>query len=150
MIDRTARDTLAENIRHLVAGLISNDEFESRIPWNSSDSAIREITLGGPWHLYSDMREHRLSGKFSVPKQQREESARWILFLKSDLPYEWPQTSELASLIWLPLHLLTLGYTAKSQQRSFSQQGDMSVWPFLRASDFEIHNKGILHDKQHP
>ena len=31
MIDRVARITLAEQIRHLVAGLTTNDEFEERV-----------------------------------------------------------------------------------------------------------------------
>lgn len=31
MIDRKARDILAENFRHLICGQISNDQFEDRL-----------------------------------------------------------------------------------------------------------------------
>ena len=54
MIDREARTKLAELIRHLVAGIITNDEFDDRRP-NSTDLAIRDVFYWGAWHLYSDV-----------------------------------------------------------------------------------------------
>ena len=136
MIDRQARDQLIENIQHLVAGLISNDEAEDRMPWNSKDPAIQAVFVGGPWQLYSDSHQHKLDGKNKVSEAQQFESARWILFLETDLPYEWPLQNRLSSLLWLPLHLLTLGLTSRYRQNRFSRNGDVSVWPFLRYSDY--------------
>jgi hypothetical protein len=46
MIDRTARNKLAELIRSLSNGLISNDEFESSVP-ESDDLAVRSIDYYG-------------------------------------------------------------------------------------------------------
>ena len=57
MIDRLAHRHLAGGIRHLVAGHITNDEFEDK--WfaptvRSKDPAVREI-FAGVWMLYSDL-----------------------------------------------------------------------------------------------
>ena len=46
MIDRDARNKLAENLRSLASGLITNDEFEDSIP-QSDDKAIIEIFSNG-------------------------------------------------------------------------------------------------------
>lgn len=137
MIGRDARDILAENIRHLVSGVISNDEFEDRVPWKSIDPAVREITLGGPWHLYSDIHAYRLKDEYRVSDAQQTEAARWILFLKSELPYEWPQANRFVDLLWGPLIVLTLGYISRLRRHTFAKHGDISVWPFLRVADFE-------------
>lgn len=137
MIDREARNDLAENIAHLVAGVISNDKFEDRVHFKSMDPAIRGVFFGGPWGLYSDLCEHRLNGVDKLPDALRKEAARWILFLRSDLPYEWPKASAIADLQWLPLNLMTFGYSSTLRQRSFAKKGDFSVWPFFRRSDYE-------------
>ena len=80
MIDREARTELAELIRHLVAGLITNEEFGDRVPSSTEDPAVFEVFFGGAWHLYSDLREYYLKGKHRLPRDLRREVARWILF----------------------------------------------------------------------
>jgi len=47
MIDRSSRNQLAELIRALCAGLISNDQFEDRLPRSSEDPAIYEVFFNG-------------------------------------------------------------------------------------------------------
>lgn len=89
MIDRQARRRASELLRHLGAGLIANDQFEDRFPTASEDVAIDEIRSQA-WFLYSDLREYRLAGKHRLAADARREVARWILFLQSDLEYEWP------------------------------------------------------------
>lgn len=92
MIDRSARNTLAELIHLFIAGRIENFDFENRVP-ESEDFAIREIWWCGCWPLYDDFRSHRLAGKWRIPDESRPEIAKWILFLHSDYEYEWkPQT----------------------------------------------------------
>ena len=91
MIDRESRTQLSELIRHLVAGRMTNDEFESRLSLHSADPAGCEVFLSGAWCLYSDLWEYGLTGKYRLPKQARREAARWILFLTTDLEYEWPR-----------------------------------------------------------
>ena len=89
MIDQRARNRMAELVRHLVAGLITNDEFEDRLP-ASSDPAIHELFYLGVWTLYSDLSDYRLTGADAIGGEERHEVARYILFLKAGLEYRWP------------------------------------------------------------
>jgi hypothetical protein len=78
MIDAQARTRFAGLIRQLVAGLITNDQFEDRLP-QSKDPAVHEVFFSGIWGLYSDLHEYRLVGKDAVPRAARREIARCIL-----------------------------------------------------------------------
>jgi hypothetical protein len=86
MIDRAGRDRLAECIHQLAAGVVTNQEFEDKGEFKSADEAIRAVFWRGPWALYDDFRNYRLRGKHRLSPAVREEAARWVLFLKSDLP----------------------------------------------------------------
>ena len=55
MIDRKARNRLAEDIRHPGAGVIKNVEFEERVLSGSAEPASGAVLRGGPWFLYHDM-----------------------------------------------------------------------------------------------
>lgn len=138
MIDRSARNRLAEGIRHLAAGAISNVEFERSLS-SSNDPAVHAVFIGGPWFLYHDLVRYRLRGAHRLMPAVRREAARWILFLKSDLPYEWPveQRGVVGSLVWVVLNLLTLGFFARRAQQRFAHSGEIAVWPFVRRSDYE-------------
>lgn len=140
MIDRDARNRLAEGIRHLAAGIITNVEFEERALSFSVDPAVHAIFLGGPWFLYHDLMRYRLKGKDRLSPAVRREAARWILFLKTDLPYEWPveRRGLVGSLVWIVVNLLTVGLFARRAQRRFADSGDITVWPFVRRSDYEL------------
>lgn len=89
MVDRKTRRQLAETIRHLVSGRITNDEFEGRIPV-SSGPAIQALFWNGAWRLYDDLREYNLEERDRVADEDRRVIARWVLFLKSDFEYEGP------------------------------------------------------------
>jgi hypothetical protein len=139
MIDRPARNRLAEGIRHLAAGLVDNVEFEDRVLSRSSDPAVRGVFLCGPWFLYHDVVRYRLRGAHRLNPAVRREAARWVLFLKTDLPFEWPVEHRgiLASVAWMVLNLVSMGFFARNSQRQFAQRGDVAVWPFIRRSDYE-------------
>lgn len=148
MIDRTARDRLAEALRALASGLISNDEFEdSRLPHSQDDVAIREIFSRGAWMLYSDTHKYRLTGKNKLDAATRSEVARWILFLKTGLPYEWPVCSTPRMLGMLLANILTLGMANRILISRFEAYGDIDIWPFIRKADYEaaLHNPPYLH-----
>ena len=139
MIDRDARNRLAEGIRHLAMGLIKNFELEEEALSDSADPAVHAVFLGGPWYLSHDLMRYRLSGKNRLCPAVRRDAARWVLFLKTDLPYEWPveRRGFVGACGFVLLNLLTLGFLARKAQRQFARYGDMSVWPFVRRSDFE-------------
>jgi hypothetical protein len=138
MIDRAGRDRLAESIHQLAAGVLTNHEFEDKGEFQSPDSAIRAVFWGGPWLLYDDFRNYRLRGKYRLRPAVRKDAARWVLFLKSDLPYEWPLAQPgLSTVLRAVANLATLGLVARRAQRKFERRGDITVWPFLRRSDYE-------------
>jgi len=137
MVDRDARDRMALLLRRLVTGRITNDEFEDEIPRSPADPAVTAIYRHGAWGLYSDLHQHRLVGRLRLPREERREVARFILFLKSDLEYEWTSPGLLQGLLWTVAGLLTLGWTHRLYRRRLGRQGEVRVWPFLRQEDFE-------------
>lgn len=137
MVDRKSRRQLAELLRHLVAGLITNDEFEARCPWGSNDPAVRQVRDEGAWFLYDDLREHRLTGNHKLSSGDRENVARWIVFLESGLEYEWPVLPIAIRLVLLPVNLVSLGLAGPIVQWHASRSGEAEVWPFRRRSGYQ-------------
>lgn len=90
-VDVDARKELAEALRHLVTGQITNDDFDDRYAdfEHSSDPAIRSIAQFG-WSLYSDTHKYRLRGSLAPSNETKSVAARAILFLQTRLEYEWP------------------------------------------------------------
>jgi hypothetical protein len=136
MIDRQGRTTVAESLRHLVSAQITNDEFEDRLPVSSEDRAVEEISQEA-WYLYSDLWEHRLTGAERLPDEVRRHIARWILFLHSDLEFEWPQWSFGRRFVSSAARLLTFGVLGQEGRRRYERAGDITLWPFLRRGDYE-------------
>lgn len=136
MIDRHARDRLGEAIRALASGQISNDEFERRVP-RSSDPAVRCVYADGVWFLYSDLWGYRLKGERRLSAEQKAEVARWVLFLKTDQAFEWPQPSGWVRMGLLAASLLSFGLAAKIYRRSYQSRGDWPVWPFISRGNYE-------------
>ena len=128
MIDRSARNRLAELLRSLASGMISNDEFEESIPV-SEDKAINEVFFNGGWCLYSDMKEYKLKEKDALEQVVKMEVARWVLFLKSNNEYAWPKVSVLQRA----LHTVSFGLLGTSYAKVWASSGDIDVWPFLKA-----------------
>lgn len=138
MIDRKARDILAKNFRHLICGQISNDQFEDRLK-KSKDAGVCEVFYNGAWPLYDDLHEHKLTGKWAIPEEGKPIAARYILFLKTDLEYEWPRKTGIKEVPWAYLGLFTFGISSLIRNRIMTngERGDKSVWPFYRRSDYE-------------
>lgn len=136
MIDRTSRDILAENIRHLVAGITTNFECEEAIiSVNTKDTAVKEL-VNAIWSLYDDLKEHKLE----VEKFTREDYktfAIFILFLKTNQEYNWPNAAIREPLIRLLANVFTLGIYTRKKDKEFLAAGDIRYWPFLNEEEFE-------------
>ena len=95
-IDRELRRKLSQELRRLVTGRMTNNEFDE--VWyhclESTDEAVREIA-GFGFGLYSSdvLLPYRLKGVHRVDDATRRTVARCVLFLRSNLPYEWPSFS---------------------------------------------------------
>ena len=137
MVDRDARDKMVLLLRQLAAGGITNNEFEDRQPLGSSDPAVAEVFHRGASGFYSDLNEYRLAGRHRLSRSERRELARLILFLKSDLEYEWPCPKLWQELLWMAAGILTLGLAGRLYLRWMSAHGEVRVWPFLRQEDLE-------------
>lgn len=146
MTDRRNREKLAEALRHLATGQISNDEYEDRTELRSSDIAVGEIWRAG-WGMYSDLRTHRLTGKDALTAETKEVIARCILFLHSDLPWEWPTRSFGATLLFAAASTCTLGLLRRREERKYRGAGEFAVWPFFRRADYEtaLRTPKLLH-----
>lgn len=94
MIDATARHDLSLNLRRLVTGRMTNDEFDEFVYFplcDSKDLAVRWIAEFG-YCLYSSdlLKPYRLAGRHAVSTEERQTAARCVLFLRTRLEYEWP------------------------------------------------------------
>src|SRR5690554_6466485 len=165
MVDRERRKKLAFHLRHLAVGLISNDEFEDYVTddvtfgWlpeqyyrskeaKFDDPIIRPM-LELSWCLYSDLKEHKLTGNDRLTDEALKDIARYILFLHSDFEYEWSYLDPTNPLIRfsfkdLLLSILTLGkhYRHKITEREqqfdeFKNTGNYDLWPFIDKDQYE-------------
>jgi len=137
MTDRNARDVLAVELRRLITGRITNDEFEDRVAAavrRSSDAGVRAVRWAA-WALYNDLREHRLVGEYAPTPLVRRRVAIWLLFLKSDAEYEWVDLPFwLQQVLGIP-NLLTFGLVNRVLRLWQRRQGDCDAWPFIRHHD---------------
>lgn len=144
MIDRAGRSRLAESLRHLASGQITNDQFEDAA-WIDSDDAVIDAVKWQAWMLYSDLHEHKLTGSDAVSKSDRRVVARFILFLHSDLEYEWPR-HPLWGITRLLSNVLSLGIIPRYVDNNWKASGDFDAWPFVRQADYEeaLNNPKLL------
>jgi hypothetical protein len=136
MIDRIARDKLADQIRHLVAGLTTNDDFEEEVLAVETDDRAYWAIVDQAWFLYSDLYQHKLRGSHAISKQERRIICTFILFLHSDLEYEWSE-HPCTGFVRIILGMVSLGWLPRYFDERWKLQGDYEVYPFIRLSDFE-------------
>lgn len=137
MIDRRARDELGAALRGLASGRLSNDGFEDRLSravWSSRDPGVRAVRWAA-WTLYDDLHEHRLVGPRALGRHGRRPVARWVLFLKSNDEYQWPELAGWLRLLLLVPNLVTFNLIGRGLARWRDRRGDADVWPFLRRTD---------------
>lgn len=156
---RRARRRLAELIRQLASGRLTNDEFEKASP-RFVDRAVVEI-YEFAWSFYDDLYEHRLLARHRLSPLQRRVFALCVLFLRSDHPYEWPKRAKwlwcrqsLPSSVpwWKPdvaaaAMLPAWGRRARQWRRRLEAEEDRRIrnrtfvddriWPFRRMADLK-------------
>jgi len=93
-MDHDLRQTLSQDIRRLVTGRMTNDEFDEVYErcMQSQDLAVKQIAEFG-YGLYSSdvLFPYRLTGRFAADRATRRAAARCVLFLRSGLQYQWPR-----------------------------------------------------------
>ena len=154
-------------MRQLSVGVISNDGFECDIlddvthGWlpeqyyrsakAKKDDAVIVPILELCWGLYDDTRHHHLVGSDQLSQESLKIIAHCILFLHTDLEYEWPPFDTRSPIFSFSLAdflvcLLTLGQNFRNKRKvqllayeDFKKTGDFEYWPFFRKSDYDQH-----------
>lgn len=165
MVDNNRRKKLALHLRHLSAGQISTDVFEERISqdvtygWlpeqyyrakeNETDDPVIRPILEFSWCLYNDAYNHKLTGQHKLSAEQTKEIARFILFLHSDLEYDWTYVDltnplirfsfiDILKSIWtLGQHYQDLNLKREEEFELMKKTGDFELWPFKTKAEYE-------------
>ena len=126
MIDRVNRNRLAQALRQLISGAMTNlefDELDFDGTTDSKDPAIYEI-FRTAWFLYDDFHVHPIL----VTEGTRLDMARAAAFLYTDLEYEWPAPNLIVNLLKRILFF---------RNRDKINSVDQRYWPFFRKEDYE-------------
>ena len=136
MIDRESRDQVALALRRFASGRLTQNELYARTTRveNSPDVGVATLAEAIYWQ-FLNLGPKRLVGRHALTPEGRRDVARWVLFLRSNEPYVWPERGP--SLGDIGRALLTVGksWIAKCEQRS--QTGDESFWPFVSRQQLE-------------
>ncbi len=90
MIDRAAREELANKLKGLIEGRAKTSAFSDLDLLQSEDRGVAVIWEFG-FGLYSDeVGPSRLTGRYAVGEDTRRIAEFCVLFLTTELPYEWP------------------------------------------------------------
>jgi hypothetical protein len=128
-----ARQRYTELVRHFLSGRITNFKYEI-----ACDALVRDLDEASDkvycelWYYYSDVREHRMGRERGMTREGRRTAARWIMFLKSNRPFEYRHMIYPYGLI----SFLTLGFVRKYEYPE-NTEGDRDYWPYYRKSDFD-------------
>jgi hypothetical protein len=141
MVDRHARDIAGDALQDLLRGSISNDEYERKYPIAKDDPALRAIFVQ-VWFYYSDMHEHKLTSRYVPSDASRAFLERCVLFLKSNLEFQWPKSE--FRLRYGIMRLLGLGRIVERRIKQKYSVGDEEVWPFLKKTEYEETAKTTL------
>ena len=133
MVDRDGRRRLAELLRRLLAGHISADQFETALSPTSQDRAVTEVSRSA-CYAYGDLWEGRLGRDDQVTADFRRHVARWILFLESDLEYDWPLPSLGARIVSAVARAIPLGRMRERERKIITYAGP-TLWPFRSQGD---------------
>lgn len=138
MIDRQARDALAQQIRRFVEGFSDNMEFDdAALKIKTRDRGVIEI-YAGMWQTYDDFMRHKLAGRFALTEEQTATVKRAIVFLNSDYEYTWPKWPIFYKITRPFLLLVSWGYLSERLDRYFDGNGDYDVWPFFSRKNYEL------------
>ena len=150
-VDVAARKSAATTLRKFMSGQITNDKFEVTMPITSDPSI--GAAWESAWLYYSDMQRHKLIGNHRRHPDARKQWSRWILFLDSNLPYQWPEIAEHHNdphkgpqTGFIQMLRRAFGRkTLTTGQRSQINRAQFAVWPFFSQRDYR---QALQHPKR--
>ncbi len=162
--NQEARDRLSSMMRAMYTNRITNLEFDERAEeFAYEDDAAFQVFWKGAWMTYDDFNAHGFMGERALTRDEKRTVARWILFLKSGQPYEWPNLTSLprwtfwifflapvcvawsfrrwdvlgvgfVAAIWL--FAILDGYFTRLSRPVFREADDIEVWPFISKAKY--------------
>jgi hypothetical protein len=126
MIDRKVRDGLALALRRFAVGHLTRPELDQIVTAaeDSPDAGVVAMCDEIYW-TFLNLGPKRLVGKHRLDRLSRRNVARWVLFLRSEVSYEWKVRRG-----WDLLKASSRGETPYVG-------GDVSVWPFISPNQVE-------------
>jgi hypothetical protein len=138
MVIREKRDRALELVERFLSGEISSDDLADNYPRDKNDPAVGAI-YERLWFFWDDRHKHKLTGRHQLAPEVRALFERSIMFLRSDLEYEWPPI-QWDSLTQAFLRLLGLRKIADKRSDEWTKKlksdGNLEVWPFIRDGDY--------------
>jgi hypothetical protein len=138
MVDRTQRDSASRVLQSFIDGVITNDDFEAQYPRLTSDPAIPAIKAN-IWMLYSDLHQHRITAEHALTNEQREIAQRCVLFLTTNLEFEWPVPEIKLSNLFTNLFRKLKKRARTAEATTVPSDADSDVWPFFRKRDYDAY-----------
>lgn len=142
LVDLEARKSASQLFRAFISGKITNFAFEENQPI-TVDPAIPAI-WNTSWLLYDDFEEHKLLQHRKLAMDVRRVCLRWLIFLHTDNPYDWPEiplpgsdpTLRIQSRsLWDHLRGKT-GVLERESVEKFLATGNYAVWPFISQKSY--------------
>jgi hypothetical protein len=139
MVDADRRRKLATKLKTFLAGGSTTEELlEDDSYWRSKDRGLAAVfrrlwlTFESTCYTSDDEEFKKLDA--------REEIERVVLFLDSQLEYQWRDREILGVPVpvFYVLHVLTFGYYGRQCQKREEALGDVDAWPFIRKADMEL------------
>lgn len=138
MVNRGKRDLARHLVEKFLAGEITNDDLVNDYPCREKDDRVIVAIYDRLWGFWDDRHTHKLTGKHELTPEARALFERCIVFLNSDLEYEWPPL-EWRSFSQAFLRLIGLRRIADRRGDEWTQKvrkiGKWEVWPFIRKED---------------
>ena len=134
MVIAEKRRLASDLIAKYLSREITNDELSEDFPRDRRDPALEAIWWN-LWPHYDDTHSHKAEGKHQLSAEAIDLFARCIIFLHSDLEYEWPPHKWMGFeyLLW---RVLGRGKRIEQKFDEFKSHGDFEVWPFVRREDY--------------
>ena len=131
MINIEGRKKLAQALRSLISGSITNLQFDDLDFGSKNDPAIDHIWLTA-WGTYDDFHEHPLR----LTEGQVSDFKRCIIFLHTDLEFEWADIRPWVFRFFSGLSNFIMRIFGIRPEDPTAHL-DMAVWPFGRKEDYE-------------
>lgn len=145
MINRDSRNKLYKALHDAALGRITSFDCENLMLSLPTDDGVVKAMLRTVRYMVEDD-NCSLNHLFTKESGMRHRLSRWLLFLKSNCKYEWPEIDLPAGILdfYLPSLIDRITGLHKSIQckiNNYNKAGNYVVWPFISINSFNKSRK---------